>query len=89
MDALSISKVDRGQTHDKTIFDSSGLADFLIYRAPGSDASRHRIITADLGYFGITRLCPNALLPHKKATGWQVTADQKREPNPIPGPGSH
>jgi hypothetical protein len=45
---VHLSKVYRGRTHDKAIFDSSGLADFLVYRAPGSDAPRHRIIIADL-----------------------------------------
>jgi hypothetical protein len=76
---VPLAKVYRGRTHDKAIFDSSGLADFLIYRAPGSDAPHHRIIIADLGYVGITHPCPNALLPHEKLAGGQLTADQKRE----------
>jgi hypothetical protein len=76
---VHLSKVYRGRTHDKAIFDSSALADFLVYHAPGSDAPRHRIIIADLRYVGITRSCPNALLLHKKEIGWQLTADQKQE----------
>jgi hypothetical protein len=76
---VHFSKVYCGRMHDRAIFDSSGLADFLVYLVTGSDAPRHRIIIDDLEYVGITRSCPNALLPHKKAAGGQLTADQKRE----------
>jgi hypothetical protein len=76
---VHLSKVYRGRTHDKAMFDHSGLAEFLLFHPPGSDAPRHQIIIGDLGYLGINRTCPGALLPHKKPAHGRLTPEQKHE----------
>jgi hypothetical protein len=75
---VHLSKVYRGATHDKAMFDHSGLSQFL---APAEGES-HPIILADLGYIGITRVCPNAVLPHRKPP-FRPLAEAKQKENRV------
>jgi hypothetical protein len=74
---VHLSKVYRGNTHDKAIFDRSGLAEFVSYRPPGSVTRRQRIVIADLGYLIISRASPGAILPHKRPARGELTSEQK------------
>jgi hypothetical protein len=65
----------RGRTHDKAIFDSSRVANFLSFRRRNSVT--HYPILADLGYLGIKRTCPRAILPHKRQPGRELGEAQK------------
>jgi hypothetical protein len=69
----------RGNTHGNAIFDRSGLAEFVSYQPPGSVTRRQRIIMADLGYLGITRTCPGAILPHKRPARGELTSEQNQQ----------
>jgi hypothetical protein len=56
-----------GSTHDKTMFDDSGVGD----RLQGDEA-----YMGDKGYQGIQRDC-KAVLPHKRPQGGELTEEQK------------
>jgi hypothetical protein len=72
---LHLSKVYRRSTHNKAIFDRSGLADFTSCQPPGSAGPRHRIIMGDLGN---PRTCPGATLQHTRPARGELPFDQKR-----------
>jgi hypothetical protein len=72
---IHLSKVYRGRTHDKAIFDSSRVANVLSFRRRNSVT--HYPILADLGYLGITRTCPMAILPYKRQPGRELGEAQK------------
>jgi hypothetical protein len=74
---IRCSNVYRGRTHDKAIFDKSGVADFLSYEE--NHQMRQKVIMGDLGYVGIARTCPNAVLPHKRARGGVLSDQQKSD----------
>jgi hypothetical protein len=58
------SEVFRGRTHDKATFDTSGLSDWLVH-TDEQGRERQKWIMDDLGYLGITRTCPEAILPQR------------------------
>jgi hypothetical protein len=81
---VHLSRVYRGAAHDKRIFDDSGLRQALRVTQEGSESHRHGNsssqclpIMGDLGYQGIQRSCPGAVLPHKKPPGGHLTREQK------------
>ncbi|MFY0599211.1 MAG: transposase [Cyclobacteriaceae bacterium] len=61
-----ISQSNMGSVHDKTIWDELDLK-----------LSDHNLL-ADLGFVGIEKSCPNAILPFKKPRGKELTELQKR-----------
>ena len=75
-----LSKLYKGATHDKAIFDRSGAVDFLTYKNTREHQSveTRKIIMGDLVYTGIKRTIPEAILPFKKPRGHQLTEDQKK-----------
>jgi hypothetical protein len=75
--SVHLSKVYRGSSHDKAVFDRSGPSEFLSYLPPGLSAPYQHIIMGDLAYLGITRACPNVLLPHKRLPHGQLTQQQR------------
>jgi hypothetical protein len=70
-----LSAVFRGATHDKAIFDRSGATEFVTFRDENG-RERQKVIMADLGYVGITRVLANAVLPHKRPRGGALTEAQ-------------
>jgi hypothetical protein len=75
---IHLSRVYRGATHDKAIFDRSEVAQFLTYQDERGRI-QHKPIMGDLAYIGITRTCPGSVLPHKRPSGRDLTNDQKVE----------
>lgn len=78
---VHVSQVFRGRTHDKALFDQSGLAHFITSVRPDGRKTQ-KIIMGDLGYMGITSTCPGALLPHKRAPGAELS-EQEQEENRV------
>jgi hypothetical protein len=75
---VHLSRVFRGRTHDKAIFDQSWISGFLI--DAGEDGrDRRKLIMGDLGYVGIQKSGVRALLPHKRGRGQDLTEEQKEE----------
>jgi hypothetical protein len=71
---IHLSRLCRGTTHDKGIFDRSEVAAFGTYQ---DDRGRiqHKPIMGDLWYMGIARTCPGSVLPHKRPMGGDLTAE--------------
>jgi hypothetical protein len=75
---IHLSQVFRGRTHDKALFDESGLSQFIT--SIGQDGRKtQKTIMGDLGYLGITSTCPAAKLPHKRARGAQLSEREQEE----------
>jgi hypothetical protein len=63
---VHLSRVDRGATHDRAIFDPSEVARFLTYQDERR-CIQHKPIMGDLAYIGITRSYLSVALSHKRA----------------------
>jgi hypothetical protein len=74
---VHLSRVDRGATHDRAIFGRSEVATFLTYQDYRGHL-QHKPIMGDLGYIGITRTCPSAVLWHKRPR-MDLTKEPKTE----------
>jgi hypothetical protein len=73
------SRVFPGTRHDKGIFDESGILDFITtVRRTRHQPPVRQSIMADLGYAGIQRTCPNAVLPIKRHPGKSLTSSEKK-----------
>ena len=60
--------------HDKKIFDTSGIIDFLTYRQ-GREVNTHGVL-ADKGYTGITNYVPSAMVMRKAAKGDKAAEEE-------------
>jgi hypothetical protein len=65
---VHLSDVFRGSTHDKAMFDHSGVVRFLT-EEDDTGEERPRLIMADLGYVGIQKSGARAVLPHTRGRG--------------------
>jgi hypothetical protein len=75
---VHLSAVFRRATHDKDIFDYSGVTEFVTYRDEQVWECQ-RLMMGDLGCLGIALACSNAVLPHKRRRGGGFTEEPGAE----------
>jgi hypothetical protein len=74
---VCLSEVFRGNTHDKAMFDSSGVVGFLT-EWDDTGEERAKVIMADLGYLRIQKGGARAVLPQKRGRGQESNEEQKQ-----------
>jgi len=70
---ILIVKIGKGKTHDFKLFKQSKEAK----RVSG------KVVLADSGYQGITKICKNAVTPYKRKKNTPVTLEQKQANNNL------